>query len=76
MFSQFLVESFGLQMFEILPSVQYLATFFTMPMSYDRPCLRPEDEDVENMHLEEYCSFQTYNPHMMATVRKRFRGIY
>jgi hypothetical protein len=28
------------------------------------------------MGLEEYCSFQTYNPNMLSTVEKRFRGIY
>jgi hypothetical protein len=63
-------------MFELLPSVQYLATYFALGMTYERPCLKGEDEGVEEMHLEEYCSYQTYNPGMLATVRKRFRGIY
>jgi len=63
-------------MFDLLPSVQYLATYLMLPMTYERPCLKAEDESVEEMHLEEYCSYQTYNPNMLAAVRKRFRGIY
>lgn len=75
MFAFFLRESFGVQMRELLPSVQYLASFFTLSLNYDRPLLEDE-ENVENMGLEEYCSYQTYNPSMILTVEKRFRGIY
>jgi hypothetical protein len=75
MFAYFLSESFALQMREILPSVQYLATYFGLPLTYDRPYL-DDEENIENMDLEEYCSYQTYNPNMIATVEKRFRGIY
>ena len=63
-------------MHELLPSVQYLATYFMLPMTYERPCLKVDEEKVEEMHLEEYCSYQTYNPNMLSIVRKRFRGIY
>lgn len=38
-------------MFEILPSVQYLATYFILPLTYERPCLKTEEESVEEMHL-------------------------
>lgn len=75
MFAFFLRESFGVQMREILPSVQYLASFFTLSLNYERPLLEDE-ENIENMGLEEYCSYQTYNPSMILTVEKRFRGIY
>lgn len=75
MFSYFLRESFALEMREILPSVQYLASYFTLTLSYDRPLLEDE-ESIEKMGLEEYCSFQTYNASMVGTVEKRFRGIY
>lgn len=34
MFAFFLRESFGVQMREILPSVQYLASFFTLSLNY------------------------------------------
>jgi hypothetical protein len=27
------------------------------------------------MNLEEYCSYQTYNRHMLKTVMNRYRGI-
>lgn len=63
-------------MCELLPSAQYIATYFILPLNYDTPCLRPEDDEAETMHLEEYCSYQTYNPNMLAAVKKRFRGIY
>lgn len=39
MFAFFLRESFGVQMREILPSVQYLASFFTLSLNYERPLL-------------------------------------
>lgn len=67
MFAYFLDESFGIQMREILPSVQYLATYFTLTLNYDRPYLE-DDENMSNMGLEEYCSYQTYNPNMLVTV--------
>ena len=76
MFERFVRDCFHLEMSELLPSAQYMASFFLLPLSFDAPCLRPEDEEVETMHLEEYSSFQTYNPNMLAAVKKRYRGIY
>ena len=63
-------------MSELLPSAQYMASYFILPVSYDPPCLRPEDENAEQMHWEEYCSYQTYNPDLLGAVKKRYRGIY
>jgi hypothetical protein len=34
-------------MYELLPSVQYLATYFILPFTYDRPSLSNEEEIVE-----------------------------
>ena len=41
----FIEECLGLTMFELLPSVQYLATYFKLPLSYERPCLNLSAEE-------------------------------
>lgn len=38
-------------MLDLLPSVQYLATYFLLPLTYERPCLRPDEENASEMHL-------------------------
>lgn len=35
LFTTFIENCLGLQMFELLPSVQYLASFFNLPFSYE-----------------------------------------
>ena len=37
LFQDFLIYSFGFQLCELLPSVQYASTFFILKMNYDLP---------------------------------------
>ncbi len=43
LFHIFLMDSFGLDMIEILPAVQYCSTYFGLPLSFDTP-VQNEDE--------------------------------
>ena len=62
-----------------------MATYFTLPLTFEKPCIRregdeeeTEDEEytVERINFEQYCSYQTFNPYMLGTVKNRYRGIY
>lgn len=75
LFRNFVESVFGFSLFEILPTVQYCATYFDLGFSYEKPVIS-EEEDLESMSLEEYCSYQTYNSGMIKTVKSRYRGIY
>jgi hypothetical protein len=66
---------FGFTLFDILPVVQYAATYFELKIVEEKPIIS-EEEDLEVMSLEEYCSFQTYNSNMIKTVKTRNRGLY
>ena len=39
LFLDFLHESFGLTLIDLLPAVQYTATYFILPMTYEDPIL-------------------------------------
>ena len=46
-FKEFLKYSFGYQLEELLPSIQYVANFFSLPISYDIPnAARANPENV------------------------------
>lgn len=68
-------QVFGLSLFEMLPTVQYCATYFGLAFSFEKPVIE-EDKALESMSLEEYCSIQTYNSTMIKTVKHRYRGLY
>jgi hypothetical protein len=75
LFGSFVEHVFGFSLLDILPSVQYCATFFGLSFSFEKPMIGDE-EDLDSMSLEEYCSYQTYNSSMIKTVKHRYRGIY
>jgi hypothetical protein len=61
MFREFLKFSFGYQLEELLPSIQYAATFFSLPISYELPHAAKLDPDnVLKGHYEEFLSYQTH----------------
>jgi hypothetical protein len=37
LFQHFLKKSFGFQLIDLLPNIQYISTFFQLPMNYDLP---------------------------------------
>jgi hypothetical protein len=42
LFRSFLSLSFGFSLLEILPSVQYCATFFNLEFTYENPLIEPQ----------------------------------
>ena len=66
---------FGFELRDMLPSVQYCATYFELVFTYEKPMLE-DGANLDVMVLEEYCSYQTYNSNMSRTVKKRKRDIY
>lgn len=75
LFNSFLNFTFGFPLIDLLPTVQYCATYFLLPPNVDKP-ITPKEDALETMQLEEYCSFQTYDRNMYIVVKKRFRGVY
>lgn len=72
----FLQASFNIMLIDLLPTVQYCATFFILPFNYDDPITDSNNDDENSMEFEDFCSCQTYNPNMKMAIGKRFRGIY
>ena len=60
----------GFSLFDMLPTIQYCATFFGINFSYEKPMIEDENT-LESMGLEEYCGYQTYNSTLFKTVRNR-----
>lgn len=75
LFRAFVEQIFGFTLFDILPVVQYAATFFDLRIMQEKPIIN-ENEDLEVMSLEQYCSYQTYNSNMIRAVKTRNRGLY
>ena len=68
----FMEFSFGLTPIEILPSVQYCATFFILPFDFKYP---EQTDQYQIMNLEDFESYQMYNPNYLQTLKKRQRGV-
>ena len=46
LFSDFLVQSFGFQLAELLPTIQYMSTFMALPFNYNLPTTSSEQAEV------------------------------
>ena len=61
---------------DLLPTVQYCATYYGLTLNFDQP-ITPVGSDLENIDFQDYCSYQTYNPAAKSYVfNTRFRGMY
>jgi hypothetical protein len=77
LFMNFLQTSFSIMLIDLLPTVQYCATYFILPFNYDDPITgNNNNEEESSIEFEDFCSYQTYNPNMKVAISKRFRGIY
>ena len=65
----------GFSLFDILPTAQYCATYFSLPFTYEKPMIDDCSDDLENMSLEAYCSYQTYNNAMTKVCKTRFKEL-
>ena len=71
-YSKFLEFTFGLLLFDLLPTIQFCATFFILPVNFDIPNIELE---APGMNAEEYVTYQTYNPYTMSTIKQKRRDI-
>lgn len=46
LFSDFLAQSFGFQIAELLPTIQYISSFMALPFNYDLPLITGEQSNV------------------------------
>jgi len=57
-FAEFLKYSFGFQLAELLPHIQYVASYFSLPIAYDLPhAAKLDPETVLKGHYEEFLSY-------------------
>lgn len=74
----FLEDSLGIILIDLLPTIQYAASFFLLMLSFEDPII-PEkylgEEGILDMHLEEYTSFQTHNPNMTTALKHRNKNL-
>lgn len=65
-----------MMLIDLLPAVQYSATYYGLVLNFEDPILE-NGCDLENIDFEDYCSFQTYNPSAKNYVfNTRWRGMY
>ncbi len=69
LFGNFLIQCFGFQLTELLPTIQYVATFMALPFSYQLP---NRESSVEG-HFEDFLAQQTYHPQQMDFIRGKMR---
>lgn len=69
-FNKFLLDSFGVGLNDLLPTIQYCSTFLTGGV-----CLG-EVPSVEKCTFSSYCSYQTYNEYGLFLLQKRDRGLF
>jgi hypothetical protein len=63
-FKRFLLDSFNQDLDDLLPNIQYAATFVILPLKFDLPDVIPENDEQNNEQVvsyEYFCSYQTKN---------------
>jgi len=77
LFGDFLIYSFGFELIDLLPSIQYGSTFFKLPLNFDLPtAAKINKENVLEGHFEEFLAYQTHHPLNVDYIRKRPRNNY
>ena len=62
LFGRFLSECFALCLLDLLPTIQFAATFFGLPVVINLPVAAKVDkENVLQGHFEEFLAYQTHN---------------
>ena len=76
-FKLFLNRYLDLELMELLPTVQYVSTFFLMPFVVDLPvAMKIDRKQVLKGHFEEFLAYQTHTPTSLKFVlQQRQRNI-
>lgn len=70
LFMDFLYLSFGFQLHDLAPTIQYVSTFMSIPFNYDMPMYAQNKNALEG-HFEEFLSYQTHHPQALDFVKQR-----
>eukprot|EP00826_Nyctotherus_ovalis_P034303 TRINITY_DN2835_c0_g3_i2.p1 TRINITY_DN2835_c0_g3~~TRINITY_DN2835_c0_g3_i2.p1 ORF type:complete len:125 (+),score=24.26 TRINITY_DN2835_c0_g3_i2:73-447(+) len=67
LFGCFLETEFGFCLQELLPTIQYISTFMSLPFDYQMP----ENEAGMGCHFEELISLQIHNPLQLEYIQAK-----
>lgn len=70
LFMDFLYLSFGFQLEDLVPTVQYVSSFMSIPFNYDLPMYAQQQNALEG-HFEEFLSYQTHHPLGLEFVKQK-----
>lgn len=70
LFMDFLFLSFGFQLHDLAPTIQYVSAFMSIPFNYDMPMYAQNKNALEG-HFEEFLSYQTHHPQALDFVKQR-----
>jgi hypothetical protein len=70
LFMDFLYLSFGFQLDELVPTIQFVSTFMSIPFNYDLPMYAQQQNALEG-HFEEFLSYQTHHPLGLEFVKQK-----
>jgi len=70
LFMDFLYLSFGFQLHDLAPTVQYVSSFMSIPFNYDLPLYAQQKNALEG-HFEEFLSYQTHHPLALEFIKQR-----
>jgi len=75
LFGNFLLYSFGFELKDILPSIQYVATYVKLPLHVDMPkAVKMSKENILEGHFEEFLAFQTHHIYNLQYIKRRPRS--
>ena len=61
LFTDFLELSFGFQIHELAPTIQFVSSFMGIPFNYDLP-ISAQNKNILEGNFEEFLSYQTHHP--------------
>lgn len=70
LYMDFLYLSFGFQLHDLAPTVQYVSSFFGLPFNYDLPLCAQQKDALEG-HFEEFLSYQTHHPLALEFIKQK-----
>lgn len=75
LFGNFLIYSFGFELTDLLPTIQYIATYIRLPISLELPkAVKMSKENILEGHFEEFLAFQTHHFYNLQYIRRRPRN--
>jgi hypothetical protein len=70
LYMDFLFLSFGFQLHDLAPTIQYVASFMSIPFNYDLP-MYAQNKNALDGHFEEFLSYQTHHPLGLEFMKRR-----